>query len=230
MIIRTALASVLAIAAIAAPASAQDAPASAERGFNLRGELNFGYDELRTAYIRSITQERDIGTSGFTFGGEVGADARVGSALIAGTYVGVLNSQLEQCRGNIFNSSTQPSDEFCFDGGTSLRAGLRAGLLAGDNGVIYVKGGLSRSKIGASYSSRPVPTGPVVTRFDQKETAKGYHGGAGVELDLGRSTYVKAEYNYERYKNLFEGKLPTGDNVDASRHMILFGFGVRLGR
>ena len=216
----------LASVALATPATAQDSPGSAERAFNVRGELNFGYDELRTAYIRNTTQERDIGTSGFTFGGEVGADARLGSRLVAGAYVGVLNSQLEECRGNVFVGSTAAvSDEFCFNAGTTLRAGLRAGLLAGDNGIIYIKGGLSRGKIQGSYRSSP-----TVTRFDQKETAKGYHGGAGVELDLGRSTYVKAEYNYERYKNLYERKLLAGDNVDASRHLVLFGFGVRLGR
>lgn len=216
---------------VATPAAAQDTTPSAERTFNIRGELQFGYEEIRTAYITSGgAQERDIGLDGFTFGAEVGVDARVTDKLLAGAYANVAMSQLEKCRGNNFNSSTQPSDEFCFNGGTGYRAGLRAGLLAGDNGVIYIKGGLSRAKIGASYKSRPVPTGPVVTRFDQSETAKGYHIGAGAELDLGRSTYVKAEYVYDRYQNLYEGRLPAGDNLDPSRHSVLFGFGVRLGR
>ena len=224
----------IATLALATPAAAQESNASIDRAVNLRGELNFGYDELRTAYILNRSQERDIGTSGFTFGAEVGADARLGSNLLVGAYAGLLNSQLEQCRGNVFTAPPVASDEFCFDAGNNLRAGVRAGLLTGDGGMIYIKGGISRAKIDATYRSRPGSTAtvttPIVNRIDQSETANGYHGGAGAELDLGRSTYVKAEYNYERYKNLYEGKLPTGDNIDASRHMILFGFGVRLGR
>jgi opacity protein-like surface antigen len=212
--------------AVATPAFAQDATPSAERNFNIRAELNFGYDEVRTEYVtQNFAQKRDIGMSGFASGAEVGADARLGGALTVGAYAALTMSQVDDCRGNYFGTG----DEFCFDAGTAVRAGGRVGLLAGDNGVIYLKGGLSRAKLRASYRTVPTPTVPSTLRFDGSDTAKGWHLGGGAELDMGRSTYIKAEYNWEKYGRLLKGVTPGADRLDPSRHLILFGFGVRIG-
>lgn len=206
--------------AVAAPAQAQDAAEASP--VSIRAELNFGYDELRALYrFNNFAQSAKFGESGVTSGAEAGVDVNVANLTLGG-YAGINFSQVESCNGSVIVAN----DDFCFDAGRSVRAGLRGGLNMGDGGLIYIKGGLSRAKLQASYTRPSTATIPGV-RFNDSETVKGYHIGAGAEIGLGRSAYAKGEYIYESYNSAFN--VPTGDRVKPTRQQILFGVGFRFG-
>jgi outer membrane immunogenic protein len=205
----------------AAPAHAQDAAPAGP--VSLRAELNFGYDEVRARYsFNNLAQTTRFGESGVTAGAEVGADLTLGNALVGG-YAGINTSQVESCNGDVIITN----DDFCVDAGRGLRAGVRGGISMGDGGVIYIKGGLSRLKLRGNYTRPTTTTLFPGVRFDDSETVKGYHVGAGAELGLGGGAYAKGEYIYESYNSAFD--VPTGDRVKPTRQQILFGIGFRFG-
>jgi opacity protein-like surface antigen len=207
--------------AAAAPAQAQDAAVAGP--LTVRAELNFGYDELRARYqFNNFGQSAKFGESGVTAGAEAGVDFNIGNASIGG-YAGINSSQVESCNGDVIVTN----DDFCFNAGRSLRAGVRGGLRTGDGGMIYVKGGVSRARLQASYTRPTTVTLAPGVRFDDSATARGYHVGAGAELGLGGGAYAKGEYLYESYNSTFA--VPTGDRVKPTRQMILFGVGFRFG-
>jgi hypothetical protein len=206
----------LGLAFVATPAAAQETTEVSP--VTLRAELNFGYDEVRARYrSQPLSFIRRYGEKGVTSGAEAGVDANFANVTVGG-YAGINFSQVDGCASSEFGQA----DNFCYDAGRSLRAGLRGGVRIGDTGQIYVKGGLSRSKLRATYT-----TAAGVQRFTDSDTAKGYHLGAGAEISLGGGAYAKGEYIYESYKSAFT--VPTGDAIKPSRNQILFGVGYRFG-
>mgnify|MGYP002777007438 FL=1 len=207
--------------AVAAPAQAQDAAEVSP--VTVRGELNFGYDELRARYrFNNFAQSSRFGVSSITAGAEAGVDVNVANLSLGG-YGGINISQIESCNSSVLVTD----DDFCFDASRSVRAGLRGGLRVGDGGMIYVKGGVSRAKIEASYTRPTTVTTLPGLRFSDSDTLRGYHVGAGAELGLGGGAYAKGEYIYESYNSAFN--VPTGDRVKPTRQQILFGVGFRFG-
>jgi opacity protein-like surface antigen len=207
---------------VATPAAAQEATEVAP--VTLRAELNFGYDEVRARYrSEGLGFIRRYGEKGITSGAEVGLEFNVANLAIGG-YGGINLSQVEGCASSEFGQA----DAFCFDAGRSLRAGLRAGVRLSDGGQVYVKGGLSRAKLEATYTTAPTTAAPNgVRRFNDSDTAKGYHFGGGGEVNLGGGAYAKGEYVYETYDRSFT--VPVGDRVKPTRQQILLGVGFRFG-
>jgi opacity protein-like surface antigen len=218
----TAALPLLGLAFVATPAAAQEATEVSP--VTLRAELNFGYDEVRARYrSQPLGFIRRYGETGVTSGAEAGVDANFANLTVGG-YAGINFSQVDGCASSEFGQA----DNFCYDAGRSLRAGLRGGVRLGDTGQIYVKGGLSRSKLRAAYTTAPTSAAPNgILRFTDSDTAKGYHLGAGAEIGLGGGAYAKGEYIYESYKSAFT--VPTGDTIKPSRNQILFGVGYRFG-
>lgn len=199
-------------AAVAAPAHAQ---------VTGRAELKVGYDELRSRYVidRSIRPE-EFGVSGVAYGAELGADYNAGG-LLFGVYGGIDLSQADGCEDELFFEF----DETCLESDRNLYAGARVGLRVGDSGAVYVKGGLSRGRIRATYNDGEDDI------FSERDTVNGYHLGAGAELDVARNVYVKGEYIYTKYKDAFTEILEPEPEQDfaPTRHQLMFGVGLRFG-
>ena len=207
-----------AVAAFGAmPALAQEA------GSGPRIEVRVGHDEVHSELEIDNSARRDEGSAnGIGFGVEAGADFRVSSSFLVGAYVGADFSDVNEC-GEVFGD-----DELCTKSGRNFTVGARAGLPVTDGGLIYIKGGLSRANIRASYIDDDGDD-----RFDDKDAVRGYHLGAGFELGLGEvglgdRFYVKGEYVHTRYRNAFGSDLGTGESYNPTRHQILVGAGVRF--
>lgn len=219
--------------------------AQSTSGFTARAELRAGYDETRTklqlstASIQNQTQivlspatgaqTRRFSANDVAAGIEAGVDGRFGESAVVGVYVGADRSSIDECRSGLFFVGA--ADSACSKVGTQFNAGVRAGLATGDGGLIYIKGGYSRGKVRTSYQNRPLPgatTGNQV--FDLNETQKGYHVGAGFELNVTKAVYTKLEYTRTVFNGGYKDLIVGPNNVDVRRNQITFGVGFRFGR
>ena len=201
------------LAGVVSPALAQ------EMSIVPRVEARVGYDEVGASFrLDDSAFMEDSHDGGPAFGFEAGADANIGESILAGIYAGVDFSDIDKC-DELFGD-----DELCVEGKHNFALGLRGGLRVGDGGVIYVKGGLSRTKLKASYTD---DTDTLL--FSGSEKTKGWHIGAGVELAVSGGLYVKGEYVHTRYRNVLEDQLADTDSIDPSRHQIMAGIGFKFG-
>lgn len=189
-------------------------------GISPRIEAKVGYDvldaEVRlddSAFIES-TKEGGVG-----FGFEAGVDANVTERILVGAYAGVDFPRISDCSGLDFFEG----DEACIRNKRNWTLGVRAGVDVGDGGLIYVKGGVSKTKIRASYFDGEDEL------FDDSDSTSGLHVGAGFEIAVSGGVYVKAEYVHTRYKDVLEDSLGDTDSIDPSRNQIMGGVGFRFG-
>ena len=203
-------------------------------GFTARAELRAGYDEVRPKI--SILDEgftNHYGGHGFDYGAEVGVDAGLAGAISAGAYVGIDASSVKRCKHDVMPEFGAGGDLACVSAGTGYTAGVRLGFNPG-GGLVYVKGGYSHAKFHTSYTcfveacgADPDPVELLRTRGG----VSGWHVGAGVELNVSRSFYVKGEYVHHQYKkmhSILADAFP-GDKANITREQILFGVGMRFG-
>lgn len=197
----------------AAPAYAQST------GISPRIEAKVGYDvldaEIRlddSAFIES-TKEGGVG-----FGLEAGVDAHVTERVLVGAYAGIDFPGISDCTGLDF----EEGDEVCVKNKKNLALGLRAGVEVGDGAQIYVKGGLSKTKVSVRYNDS------IDDVFDDSDSTSGLHFGAGFEIPVSGGVYVKAEYVHTRYKDVLEDSLAQTDSIDPSRNQIMGGVGIRF--
>ena len=186
---------------VAAPAFAQDrAPFTGPRV-----EALAGYDNLRDGG-NGDTEGRD----GFVYGGAIGYDQQVGG-FIAGIEGEVTGATTAARTNNLL----VPGDRLRVGAGRDLYAGARVGYVISPFAMIYAKAGYTNARVEAEYRSG-------TTTVTDHENLDGYRVGAGIEYKLGQRTYVKGEYRYSNYGN------SDRFDIDASRHQILGGVGVRF--
>lgn len=182
-----------------------------------RVEVKAGYDEV-TALVRyedsALTDKAK--EDAIAVGLEAGVDFDVNENILVGAYAGYEFPGIKGC-GELFGD-----DEFCVRNKSSANVGLRAGLRIEDGGLIYAKGGLSTTKVKASYDDG---FGLV---FEDSDRTSGWHVGAGFEIKVSGGVYVKAEYVHTRYKNVFKDSLASTDSVNPSRNQLLGGIGYRF--
>ena len=165
-----------AVAAISAPAFAQEAAPFT----GAHAEVLAGYDALDT-------NSAGLGTpDGFFYGLSAGYDFQAGSAVLG-------------LEGEVADSTTKRAG---VETDRDLYVGARAGFLAGDRGLAYVKAGYTNARI-------------------EEEGFGGANGdgvrvGAGLEYKLGGQLFVKGEYRYSNYEG------------DIERHQAVAGLGIRF--
>lgn len=168
-------------AAAAAAAVAVSAPAFAQDAAPFTGahaEVLAGYDALDT--------NSGLGTpDGFFYGLNLGYDFQVGSAVLG-------------LEGEVADSTTKRAG---VETDRDLYVGARAGFLAGDQALIYVKAGYTNARLESPLGS---------------EEGDGVRVGGGVEYKLGGQLLVKGEYRYSNYEG------------DVERHQVLAGLGIRF--
>jgi outer membrane immunogenic protein len=167
-------------AASATPAFAQDADAPFT---GPRVEALAGWDRV------SIDGESE---SGVSYGGAIGYDLQRGSAVFG-------------VEGEFAGSTVDATDSgVTVKAGRDLYAGVRVGVVASPNTLIYAKGGYTNARVVVE-----------TTGFRDGANLDGFRLGAGVEQNFGKF-YGKVEYRYSNYES------------DFDRHQVLAGLGVRF--
>lgn len=174
-------------AAVSAAALAVSAPAFAQEAAPFTGpraEVIVGYDKLDTngSFIGN--------PDGFLYGIGLGYDMQVGNAVL-GVEAEAADSTTKR---NFFGTDV--------DAARDLYVGARAGFIAGDKALIYVKAGYTNARI--------------KTEGFGGDNGDGVRVGAGVEYKLGGQLFVKGEYRYSNYEG------------DVERQQIVGGLGIRF--
>ena len=170
----------LALTAVATPALAQDAAAPFT---GPRAEVIGGWDHV------SVGSESEYG---FAYGGDIGYDLQRGNAVF-GVEAAITGATTDRDIAGV-----------TVEAGRDLFAGVRAGVIAAPDTLVYLKGGYTNARVTLEDDGD-----------DFSRDLDGVRIGAGVERDFGRF-YGKAEYRYSNYSQ------------DFSRHQVLAGLGVRF--
>lgn len=196
----------VAAAAAASPALAQDTgPRAPFTGPRVEGIV--GWDRL------SDGTGQDAGSSdGVIYGGQIGYDFQAGSAIFG--IEGELTGATTDTRAD---SLLVAGDRLRIDAGREAYVGGRLGFLAGDRAMIYAKAGYTNARIDSEYS---VGT----TRAEEGVNLDGYRVGAGAEVQLSPSMYLKGEYRYSNYSNIQD----FDDDINLDRHQVVGGIGIRF--
>jgi outer membrane immunogenic protein len=138
--------------------------------------------------------------NGWTYGGFAGLNVKLGERFVVGGELRLADSTVkEQLRTDTATSLT------VIDGniGRSIGATARAGWLAGDNTLLFVRGGWENTRFTTVQTRTPKPTGAaVVTKIAANSDS--FTAGAGVEHFITdavslRLTYDWAE-NFDRHQ------------------------------
>ncbi|WP_033922644.1 outer membrane protein [Sphingomonas sp. 37zxx] len=212
-------AALVASSAVAAPAFAQEVnPVFTGPRIAVLG----GYDGIKPgssedADIDGIDQTVD----GFLYGVEAGYDIALGGVVVGA------DLELTDSTGKVETARVNPNT-FGFgevSTGRDIYLGLRAGVLATPNTLVYAKGGYTNARLNLLGSDG-------TTSFDENFELDGFRLGAGVERAIGNNAFAKVEYRYSNYSSAnfeFANGATTGDfDIDTDRHQVLAGVGMRF--
>ena len=209
------------VAAISAPAMAQDTNAAFT---GPRVEVLAGFDGSKAGSTidDDINEDNDQSIEGIAYGAAVGYDVAFGGVLVGAE---------AEYTGSTADTDFEDGD---FEGfgfgnvetGRDLYVGARIGVLAQPDLLVYAKGGYTNAK----YNLR---SNDGTREFDQDIDADGYRVGAGLEYALSGNSFTKIEYRYSNYSDAeldFSNDVPDSDrfDIDTDRHQVMVGFGVRF--
>lgn len=223
------------LVAAAAPAFAQDAmSAPADTGTTTtttsapsegatftgpRAEIFGGWDRV------GARQRYDDGTTrltsrshktGWTGGGLLGYDVPLGSNLTAGVFGSYAISTAKTC-------GDDGATIACLKSGRQIEGGARIGYKMGGRALIYAKGAYVNGQI------RETAADDAGDYFRGHANRDGWRAGAGLELAVTNHAYVKAEYDYTRFKSFNADDLGLTDtSLRYDRNQVLAGFGVHF--
>lgn len=207
------------MAAIAAPAAAQDSTAG---GF--WAGVTGGYDvsSAGSSIDDDSTEDNDQSIEGVAYGVQAGYDFDLGGAI-----VGVEAEYADSTAKTEFEDGDFEGFGFgSVAAGRDLYVGARIGTMLSPNAMIYAKAGYTNAKY-------EVLANDGTTEFTQDIDTDGYRLGAGVEYGLSSNAFVKLEYRYSNYSDAeidFEGDAPDTESfgIDTDRHQVMAGVGVRF--
>ena len=210
------------MAAIAAPAAAQEAGDGTFTG--PRAEVLVGYDisKAGSTIDDDVNEDNDQSIDGVNYGIGLGYDFNAGGVVLG------LEGELTDSTADVeFDGA---DGEFFglgnVNAGRDLYVGARAGVLANPDLLLYVKGGYTNARYNVNSSFDG-------DEYRAKIDTDGFRLGAGAEYALNTNTYAKLEYRYSNYSEAeldFEGDTPDVDlgDIDVDRHQVMLGFGYRF--
>ena len=191
-------ATALAAAGLAGPAFAQDS----RPGFTgAHAEGVVGWDRV---------QDGSDSTDGLVYGVAAGYDYQVGK-LVLGIEAEATTSTTSQTVGNLVT----PGDSLRIKMGRDLYAGARVGIALSPRAMVYAKGGYTNVSIDTRYTSG-------ATTAKDSDDAPGWRAGVGAEFRLSGHVFVKGEYRYAHYNEVY------GNRIDRDRHQLIGGIGFRF--
>lgn len=182
----------------ATPAMAQDVVAPGQ--FSISGIV--GYD----------APDGDVeDASGIVYGVAGGYDFNLGRNMILGAEAELTSSSTDECEAGVIRTG----DILCVDAGRDIYVGGRVGFRFGryGNNIVYAGAGYTNAEVRLTYDANLPGT---TDDFDVTDELDGYRLKGGVEVGLGRSAFVKAEYRYSSYED------------DFDRHQVVGGIGLRF--
>jgi len=222
------------LVAAAAPALAQDAtPASADTSSTAtasgpsdgatftgpRAEIFGGWDRVgtRTRYDDGTTRVTSRShKTGWTGGGLLGYDMPIGDRMTAGVFGSYAISTAKTC-------GDDGTSIACLKAGRELEGGARVGYKMGGKALLYAKGAYVNGQI------RGVAADNAGDYIHGHANRDGWRAGAGVEYAVTNHAYVKAEYDYTRFKSFNADDLGLTDtSLRYDRNQVLAGFGVHF--
>ncbi|WP_307120064.1 outer membrane protein [Sphingomonas kyeonggiensis] len=174
--IKHATLAILASAAFAVPAMAQDSTSFTGPRIGVEG----GWSR--------VGGEHRAGGDGFTYGATLGYDVAAGN-LRFGPEIEVSDSTQKECRA----IATGGRD--CERADRDLYAGARIGYVAAPSLLLYGKGGYTNAR----FSDRIENAG--ASDMDSADNRSGYRIGAGAEYAVTRNVYVSGEYRYSHWSS-----------------------------
>lgn len=175
-------------AVVSTPAAAQDSLVAMKDGLRIEGRAN---------WERINDPEEDIGInyelgSGVSFGGEVGYDFPVSDNVVVGPYFNYETSSVESCDG-----------QFCVSSGGYWAAGLHAGVMVGESGMVYGKLGYGQQTVDVEGPLDVDGFGTIVV-FDENESGGGYNFGMGYDQSFGENFYGRVELTVSESYDIYE--------------------------
>lgn len=209
------------LVAMAAPALAQSSEESPFTGLRVGGTA--GYDNIGAgSSVDDDSADRDSqDIDGIAYGVEVGYDVDTGGAVfgVEGEFAGsTADAEFREGQTENFGFGNVSA-------GRDLYVGLRAGLKATANTLVYAKGGYTNTQLNLRSADG-------ATEFRDDIETDGYRVGAGVEHALNSGMYLKGEYRYSNYSSakVERPDLPDSDDfdVDLDRHQVMASVGWRF--
>lgn len=210
----------IAVALTATPAMAQYEQLEAPTNTGPRVEVKLGWDRPTFNDLLAddgVTYRDSGGKSGLAYGGEVGYDYQVNSAVF-GLYAGVEGSTIKDC----FELSG--ADKFCNKVGRNITVGARAGVMLDNTFMLYGKIGYSNGREQYDYTDY----NNVQPDYSGGFNRDGYHVGGGLQFNVASRVYNRVDYTYTNYKNEEVRRLGSTQRYDTARHQVTYGLGYRF--
>lgn len=187
--IKHATLAILASAAFAAPAMAQDSTSFTGPRIGVEG----GWSRVGGGHR--------VGGDGFTYGATLGYDVAAGN-LRVGPEFEISDSTQKECRAA---PAIAAGAKDCERSDRDLYAGARVGYVAAPSVLIYGKAGYTNAR----FSDRIENAG--ANDVDGADNRSGYRIGAGAEYAVTRNVYVSGEYRYSHWSsNIHQNQLLAG--------------------
>ena len=213
--------------ALAVPAAAQDN--SAFTGPRIEGIAGYDISKAGSDVDNDLNDEDDQSIDGFMYGVGIGYDVAVGNVVLgAEAELSSSTAETEIVDGDLEDLGFGAE----LDTGRDIYVGARAGVLAGENALVYVKGGYTNARYNMLASDG-------TTELETDLDLDGFRVGAGAEYAMSENTFVKLEYRYSNYSegefdfnddDFFDDDTGESDRFDADldRHQVAVGFGYRF--
>ncbi len=185
-----------------------------------RGEVFGGWNRggSRARFDDGTTRitSRDHDTA-WTGGGLLGYDVPIGDTLTVGGFGSYAISTAKTC------DAVGAGTVGCLKAGREIEGGGRVGYKLGGRALVYGKGAYVNSQLRGQVidANGGIDTG--------HKNLDGWRAGAGVELAINKHAYVKAEYDYTRFKSIHGDDLGETDPTRRpDRNQVLGGFGIHF--
>jgi len=162
-----------------------------------------GYDHVTVEAQGAGKDSKD----GFVFGALAGYDIDMGGS-VAGVEAEITGATTKQSANNLLTLG----DTASLKAGRDLYAGVRVGIKAAPNLLIYAKGGYTNARVTLTYNDNAGFT------FKEGDNLDGYRLGAGVQYQMGRLG-LRAEYRYSDYGEYSYNGFATG--LEARRQQVV---------
>ncbi len=154
--------------------------------------------------------------SAWTGGGLLGYDVPIGDALTVGGFGSYAISSGKSC------DTVGGGTVGCFRYGREIEGGGRVGYKLGGRALVYGKGAYVDGQIRAQViDADGIESG--------HKNLDGWRAGAGVEFAINKHAYVKAEYDYTRFKSIHGDDAGLTDtSLRFDQNQVLGGFGIHF--
>lgn len=208
-------------AALATPAMAQ----TEDRQFQgPRLEILGGYDSVQagSSVDDDGADNNDQSIEGIGYGVAAGYDIDTGGAVF-----GVEGEYMQSTADTDFKNGDFEGFGFGnVEANRDLYLGVRAGVKAAPDLLLYAKGGYTNAKF-------DIRSNDGTREFNEDLDTDGFRLGGGVEYAINPNAFMKVEYRYSNYREAeidMEGTLPDSDrfDVDLDRHQVMASLGWRF--